>query len=225
MESDTHKWLKRIALQFLKEKGQDVVVNEVPFKCGIADACGLNYKRKEVRVIEAKATVKDFSRDKKLFWDDKYNYRSECHYFYIICPKLIIMPSEVPYGTGLIYVNDDDTYEIIKKPIKNTKKLKTLFETTLKKAIHRLSNELYYKDEHLYKDKTEGKYSKNAEILFAAIRCPKCKHVTKDLIHKEKTKEVKCKHCKEMIKIEKAKVREITGFNKTFINKIRKLTK
>ena len=60
METDTHKWLKRIGLKFLKEKGMNAVCNEVPFKCGISDCCGLQYKRKECRVVECKATLEDY---------------------------------------------------------------------------------------------------------------------------------------------------------------------
>jgi ribosomal protein S27E len=225
LETDTHKWLKRIALQFLREKGQDVVVNEVPFKCGIADALGLNYKRKEVRVVECKATKQDYVRDKKLLWNSKYNYYSESHYFYIMCPTDIIPKELVAPGVGLIYVNANDEYEIVKKPVKNTARLKTLFETTLRKAIKRISNELFYKDEKSYKDITEGKYSSKADVILAAIRCPNCKHVTKELIHRSKTSEVKCKHCKEIIHVKEAKVREITAYNQTFINKINKLIK
>jgi ribosomal protein S27E len=225
LETDTHKWLKRIALNFLREKGQDVVVNEVQFKCGIADALGLNYKRKEVRVVECKATKQDYIRDKKLFWDKKYNYYSECHYFYIMCPENVIDKSLVSPGVGLIYVKDNDEYEIVKKPVKNTSKLRTLFDTTLKKAIHRLSNEMFFKNDKEFKDVTEGKYSKKAEIIFAAVRCPKCKHVTKDLLNKNKTTEIKCKHCKEVIQVKETKVREITAYNKTFIDKINKLLK
>jgi transcription elongation factor Elf1 len=225
LETDTHKWLKRIALNFLREKGQDVVVNEVGFKCGIADAIGLNYKRKEVRVVECKATKQDYVRDKKLFWDKKYNYYSECHYFYIMCPENVIDKSLVAPGVGLIYVKDNDEYEIVKKPVKNTSKLKTLFDTTLKKAVHRLSNEMFFKNDKEFKDSTEGKYSKKADVIFAAVRCPHCKHVTKDLLNKNTTTEIKCKNCKEIIQVKETKVREITAYNKTFIDKINKLVK
>lgn len=60
METETHQWLKEMGLKFLKEKGMQLVCREVPFKCGISDCCGLQYKRKECRVVEAKATLQDY---------------------------------------------------------------------------------------------------------------------------------------------------------------------
>ena len=222
METDVHKWLKEIGLRFLKEKGMDMVVREVQFKCGIADCCGLNFKRKEVRVLECKATKQDYVRDHKLF-DLPKSYYAESHYFYIICPYGVIDKNLVQPGIGLIYVKDNDEYEIIKKPKKNTSRLKTLFDTTLRIAIRRLSNELYYKDEKEYKDITDQQYISKADIYLSAIRCPQCKHVTKELISKSKTKEVQCKHCKQMINIKNAKVRDITGYNQKFIDKLKQL--
>ena len=112
---------------------------------------------------------------------------------------------------------------MIKKPKKNTKHLKTRFDTTLKRAIIRISNELYYKDEKKYKDPTNDAFSRSADIFYSAIRCPNCKHVTKELISRKKTKEVKCKNCGQFITLENAKVREIIGFNKKFISQVKKL--
>ena len=36
---------------------------------------------------------------------------------------------------------------------------------------------------------------------------------------------LECKHCKEIIQVKETKVREITAYNKTFIDKINKLVK
>jgi len=80
-ETEMHLFLKKIALEFLREKVTDIVINECSFKCGISDAVGLNYKRKEVRVVECKAVKSDYTRDKKLFTLDK-SYYAETHYFY-----------------------------------------------------------------------------------------------------------------------------------------------
>ena len=221
METERTKWLKKIALQFLKEKGMNAVVNEVP--CGklIADALGLNFKRREIRIVEIKQTLADYKKGKSKI-SMKSGYYLYAHYFYVMCPRDIIPIDLVDPGIGLIYVNDDDTYEIVKKPFKNTKRLKALFDTTLKNAIHRLSNELYYKDEKEYKDPTEYKYRRNANIFLSAIRCPSCKHVTKELINSQ-TKTIKCSNCKNEINLENAKIREITGFNKKFIKRIEEL--
>ena len=223
METDTHKWLKKIALQFLREKGMQAVCKEVQFKVGIADCCGINFKREEVRIVECKATKQDYLRDKKLL--NLYSsYFPECHYFYIICPENVIPTELIAPGIGLIYVNDKDEYKIIKKPFKNTKRLKTMFKTTMKHLIHRLSNELYFKDEKQYIDETKEKYKRSANIYLAAIRCPKCKHVTKELIA-SKTETVKCSHCKQFIDIKNTKVRLITGYNNKFLERIDELRK
>jgi DNA-directed RNA polymerase subunit RPC12/RpoP len=222
METETHKWLKKIALEFLREKVSDLIVNECSFKCGISDAVGLNYKRKEVRVVECKAVKSDYLRDKKLFNLNK-SYYAESHYFYIMCPENVIMPEDVIPGIGLIWVDEYGKYTLVKKPIKNTKKLRTLFDTTLKLAIKRLSNELYFAEEKQYKDLTNEQFSKRADIYLISAICPKCRHATRELISKENTKEIKCNHCKTNIILEKAKVREISGFNNKFIKRMKEL--
>ena len=222
MESEAHKWLKEIGCKFLKEKGMNVIAREVSIKCGDCDVCGLNFKRKEVRIVECKQSLQDYIRDKKLF-DLQTSYYPECHYFYIICPENVIPVEKVVDGIGLIYVKPNDEYYIVKKPVKNKSRLKTLFDSTLKRAVHRLSNEVYYRNEKEYKDATEEKYKRKAEIYFSAVKCPYCKHVTKDLIHIHKSMSIKCKHCKKDIIIKDANVRYITGYNQTFISRLQKL--
>ena len=68
-ESDVHKRLKVVACAFLKKSCVDIVSTETKFRNikSIADACGINLKRKEVRVVEVKASLKDYKRDSKLF--------------------------------------------------------------------------------------------------------------------------------------------------------------
>lgn len=189
----------------------------------IADVVGINLKRQEVRIIEVKASKEDFARDKKLMTLD-YSYYKHCHYFYIMCPSNIIKVCDIPKEFGLLYVDEYDNVTVMQQPKKYTGRLKTLFGTSLKNACKGMTNTLlFYFSNRENKDPLDGKYDKNSVIKFGAIRCPKCKHVTKELFNKEKTKDVKCKHCKEPIDISKAKIREITGFNQTFINKINKL--
>ncbi|AEO93935.1 gp692 [Bacillus phage G] len=223
-EGLVHKNLKRLALYFLKEKVTDIVANEVDFanSWSVADAVGLNLKRREVRVVEVKASKGDFTRDKKLF-GDKTSYFYHAHYSYIMCPTNVIKPEEVPYGYGLLWVDEYDKIEVIKKPIKNTARLKTLFDTTLRRTCRSLTNtHLYHEENKEAKDETQGRFKRNADILLVAARCPNCKKHAKELIKKDVTKTIKCK-CKTEIDITKAKTREITGFNKTFIDKINKL--
>lgn len=226
-EGNVHKHLKKLALYFLKEKCVDLVANEVDFKnaYSIADAVGLNLKRKEVRVIEVKATKGDFIRDKKLF-GEKTSYFVHAHYSYIMCPTDIIQPEELPHGYGLLWVDENDKIEIIKKPIKNTARLKTLFDTTLKRTSRSLTNTFLFHEENKdHKDPTEGKYSRNPLVDFIAATCPVCKKRNKYLVNIQDT-EVKCskRGCGENIDLTKARKRVITSYNNTFITKVNKLT-
>ncbi|MNN01383.1 hypothetical protein D3C81_1140000 [compost metagenome] len=201
-----------------------MVCNEVDFynAWSIADAVGLNFKRKEVRVVEVKATKGDFKRDTKLF-GDKTSYFYHAHYSYIMCPTNVINIEDLPHGYGLLWVDEHDNITTVKKPIKNTARLKTLFDTTMKRTVKQLTNTyLYYEQNKENKDETNGKFSRNSNIKFISVRCPSCKKSMKDLIHKDKTKVIKCK-CKAEIDLTKAKIREITGFNKNFIDKVNKL--
>lgn len=223
-EGEVHAHLKTVALKFLKEKITDLVAVEVPFgnAWSVADAVGINFKREEVRVVECKATKGDFLRDKKLF-GNKTSYFYHAHYSYIMCPTDIIQPKEIPYGYGLLYVDEYDNITMVKKPIKNTARLKTLFKTTMKNTAKTLTNTtLYHKSNQENKDETQGKFSRNAKIKLIAVRCPGCKKYAKELIYEGKTTSIKCK-CKYEIDLTKAKIREITGFNDTFIKKINKL--
>lgn len=227
MEGEIHKHLKKLGLYFLKEKVTDIVANEVEFNnaWSVADCVGLNLKRKEVRVIEVKATKGDFKRDTKLF-GEKTSYFYHAHYSYIMCPRDIIFPEEIPHGYGLLWVDENDNIEVVKKPIKNTARLKTLFDTTLKRTARSLTNTfLYHEENKENKDETSGKFSRNATIKLISVRCPVCKKSTKELINKSYLGNIKCskKGCTGEIDLEKAKIREITGFNDAFIKKINKL--
>ncbi|MNJ90018.1 hypothetical protein D3C87_76090 [compost metagenome] len=226
-EGEIHKNLKKLALYFLKQKVTDLVANEVEFAnaWSVADAVGLNLKRREVRVIEVKATKGDFTRDTKLF-GDKTSYFYHAHYSYIMCPENVIKPEEVPYGYGLIWVDENDVCIMVKNPIKNTARLKTLFDTTLKRTARSLTNTfLYHEENKENKDETAGKFSRNAVVKLISVRCPVCKKATKELINKDFNGFIKCsqKSCIGTIDLSKAKIREVTGFNNAFINKINKL--
>lgn len=227
-EGEVHAHLKKLGLSFLKEKVTDLVCTEVDFNnsWSIADCVGLNFKRKEVRVIEVKATKGDYKRDTKLF-GEKTSYFYHAHYSYIMCPTNVIQPDELPHGYGLLWVDENDRIEVVKKPIKNTARLKTLFDTTLKKACRALTNQMLFKEENKEnKDETAGKFSRNAVVKLISARCPVCKKATKELINKGFSGMISCSQrgCDGEIDLSKAKVREITGFNNAFINKINKLT-
>jgi hypothetical protein len=144
-EGIMHKKLKKQALFYLKNKVTDIVAQEVKFtniRC-IADVVGINLKRKEIRVVEAKSTREDFFRDKSLFCPNS-SYLHHAHYVYLITPKGLIKKEEVPREVGLIWWSEENGTEVKQKPIKNKNKLKTRFETTLKRTTRRLTNELLY---------------------------------------------------------------------------------
>jgi len=145
-ESETHKRLKKVACAFLKKTCVDVVALETKFRNirSIADACGINLKKKEIRVIEVKATLQDYKRDKKLF-NLTTSYYPHCHYFYIMCPTDVVKKDMVIDGIGLLHVDQCGIITIVKKPTKNTSRLKTMFDTTLKNAVRSITNSLVYK--------------------------------------------------------------------------------
>ena len=145
-EGEIHKKLKVIAMKQGKELCTDLVAREVKYKNikSIADVVSINIKRKEVRIFEAKATKADFLRDKKLMDIDK-SYYKHCNYFYIICPKDIIMPEDICKEYGLIWVNlDTMETEIKQKPKKYTGRLKTMFDTSLKNSLKAITNDLLF---------------------------------------------------------------------------------
>ena len=219
-EGVLHKELKDIAMRWMKKQVTDIVCPEVEFKnikC-IADVVGINFKRKEVRVIEIKSTRSDFIRDKKLF-EEKTTYFYHSHYCYIMCPKNIINIDDIPYGYGLLWVDEYENIIIIKRPIKNKQKLKTMFETTLKNTAKKLTNLLLFSKENKeHKDETDGFFDKRSKIKMISIKCISCKKQVKDLINIEKNKAIHCK-CGAILDLESNKYREITGFNKSFLKK------
>lgn len=147
-EGSVHKRLKIVAAAFLKKNCTDLVSTETKFRNlrSIADACGINLKRKEIRVVEVKATYKDYIRDSKLFKLDK-SYFPHCNYFYIMCPTDIIPKDKVLKEFGLLYVDENNIITVIQRPTKN-KKLKTRFETTLRNTCRSITNDLVFKFMH-----------------------------------------------------------------------------
>lgn len=145
-EGPIHKKVKAVAMKFLKEKTTDISAREVKYKNmkSIADAVGINIKRREVRIIEVKATRADYIRDKKLLELD-YSYYKHCNYFYIMCPIDIIQLDDVPKEYGLLWVNLETLEVIVKRPPKKySGRLKTMFDTSLKYAVKANTNDLLF---------------------------------------------------------------------------------
>lgn len=129
----------------IKTKCTDLCSKEVKYRNirSIADAVGINFKRKEVRIIEVKATKADYIRDKKLM-DIEKSYYKHCHYFYIMCPDNIIQPEDVPKEYGLLWVNEANEVTVKRNPKKYTGRLKTMFDTSLKNTCRSLTNNVIY---------------------------------------------------------------------------------
>lgn len=223
-EGIIHKNLKDLALKWLKTKVIDIVCPEVDFyniKC-VADVVGINYKRKEVRIIEIKSSKKDLIRDKKLF-NEETSYFYHSHYVYIMCPKEVIKIEDIPKGYGLIWVDENEKIKVIKKPIKNKSRLKTMFETTLRISTKKLTNIFLFQEENKYnKDETGGFFSSKSKIKLISFKCPLCKKIKKELINKDNISLISCS-CGNKINLKNISFKEITGFNNSFIKKINNL--
>lgn len=220
-EGDVHKHLKQVGGLWLKKLVTDLVATEVEFwnASSVADVVGINLERREIRVIEVKASHADFIRDKKL-WDTKTSYHSHVHYSYILCPPNVIQASEAPKGYGLLWCDDRDNIKTVKRPTKQKDKLKTTFETTLRRTTRALTNQVLYRDQNqLYKDFTRGTYSQQAHIWLVGIRCPQCCKTHEYLIHQHNTQEVTCP-CRAVLTLREVNVRYITGFNKKFTDQL-----
>lgn len=223
MESETHKRLKRIGMYWLKTKVTDLVCVEAKYRNlhSIADVAGINLKREEVRIMECKATMQDFKRDKKLFDIDK-SYYKHCHYFYIMCPENIIQINDIPKEYGLLWVNDKDEVIVKQSPIKYKGRLKTMYKTSLKNISRAITNTLlYYFDNQDNKDETNKQFKRNASVFYSALTCPTCHKVTKLLNNNKGI--YKCKHCKQDIDIQNCKNRVITAYNDTFMKEVNRL--
>ena len=146
IEGNVHKRLKLLGLKFLKKKVIDIVCIEAKYRNmrSIADVCGINLKRKEIRIIEVKASRADFIRDKKIF-DLDQSYYKHCHYFYIMCPVDILTLEDVPKEYGLLWVDEQDNITVKRNPKKYNDKLKTRFETSLKNIVRALTNNYLFK--------------------------------------------------------------------------------
>jgi Zn ribbon nucleic-acid-binding protein len=224
-EGKVHKHLKQVALRWLKFKVTDLVGAEVKFHnaYSVADAAGVNLKRKEVRIIEVKSSKADLKRDDKLF-KKPTSYYYHAHYSYIMCPEGVLDKNDIPKYFGLLYVDDYDNVEVIKNPTKNKGRLKTYFKTTLRRTARALTNDKIFSKENIESyDRTNGHYKRKAKLWLIRTRCPDCKKHPKILIHEDNTNIVECPKCGTEIDLDKAKVNKVSGYNKKFIKQANNL--
>ncbi len=149
-EGAEHHRLKVVAMAFLKKHCVDLVAAEVKFRNmrSRADACGVNLKRKEVRVVECKASRADFLRDKKLQQADAA-YWPHSTYFYVCCPPGVVKKSDIPAEYGLLYVDKRGRVKTERAPRKYTGHLRTRFETTLRNVCRAATNDLLFNHHHI----------------------------------------------------------------------------
>lgn len=145
-EGEMHKKLKDIGMIWLRTRCIDLVSKEVKYKNmrSIADVVGINYKRKEVRIIECKASREDYFRDKKLM-DLTQSYYMHCQYFYILCPENILNINDVPKEYGLLWLMPNNEIIVKRNPTKYTGKTKTQLQTSIKRCSRSLTNNMVYK--------------------------------------------------------------------------------
>ncbi|WP_062047021.1 MmcB family DNA repair protein [Bacillus sp. JCM 19034] len=223
MESHLHKHLKKESLYWLKEKMTDLCANEVKLfvrrKRVIADAVGINMKRKEVRIIEVKTSRQDFLRDETLY--SEYGYHHLAHYCYLLTPENLLALEELPKGYGLLEIDEFDKITVKRKPTKNQKPFLKL-ETIIKRTGRAATNTLLYKElSYDTKDVTSGAFSKGATIFLISATCPQCKQRNKYLIEKgQQTVECLKKSCQQTIPLDKARVHTVTGYNQEFLRQI-----
>lgn len=120
--------------------GSSVLTSHVRFD---AWALKMSFKTPHATGYEVKVSRQDFLRDSKI-----PVYLGYCHYFYLVCPRELIKPEEVPEGSGLIWCkksNKGISFSIVKKaPFRDIVIPNELFlyilmwRTTLKDTKHDL---------------------------------------------------------------------------------------
>ena len=125
-ETDGHYELKQVAKYLAKWKGCQMVADEVggfrdmalfPDKGGVVDVAGIKVDCGQLTSygFEVKVTLGDF----------RNGYNTGADYTYIVAPKGIIPPAEIPKGIGLYEVDLNDysiTYQHAIYGIKTVKK-------------------------------------------------------------------------------------------------------
>ena len=97
----------------------------------------------ETREFEIKISRSDFLVDSK---KKKHSaHESGANYFYYVCPKGMINPSEIEKKYGLIYIWETGFVEVVKKPRRLNE---SIFENW-----KQIANKMYWKWENLWREK------------------------------------------------------------------------
>ncbi|MGJ9385514.1 hypothetical protein [Salipaludibacillus sp. CF4.18] len=226
MEGPLHKYFKQQSLYWLKNKMTDLCANEVKLyarrKKLKADALGINFKRKESRIIEVKISREDFLRDEVLA--ASYGYHAIADYAYLMTPVGLLSKEEIPIGYGLLEMDEFDTIKVRRNPTRNPKpilKLDTLVKRTARAATNAVLFQELTKEN---KDLTDGAFSKEALAHLVRATCPLCKKRKMYLIHSNQEFVVcESRTCKNDIPLLKARVHTMTSYNENFLNELEDL--
>jgi hypothetical protein len=113
------------------------------------------YQKSNIYEYEIKISRQDFKKDfikekHQHIINEKFTYVRKgeqlwrvCNYFNYVVPKDLISVEEVPEYSGLIYINEDFTFDIIKKP-RLLHKTKATPEF-IRQLAHNLSCKLIFK--------------------------------------------------------------------------------
>lgn len=217
MEQSLHKQLKRLSLFWLKEKSIDLVANEVKFyvkrKKLIADAVGINFKKKEIRIIEVKTSKKDFERD-ILLQHDTFGYHNLAHYAYLLTPINLLDRKVIPSRYGLLECNQDGDVNVVKRPEKNAKPF-IGFDTATKRTSRALTNA------HLFKeaDLSQTHFSENAKLHMITATCTSCKNREPYIINTS-DEMLTCHKCGSEFPIIGSRAFFLSNFNEKFIQSV-----
>jgi hypothetical protein len=222
MEGNLHKHLKQIALLWLKGKVTDLTAPEVKLyvkrKKLLADAVGVNIKRKEVRFIEVKTSRQDLKRDEGLY-DDRYSYAKLGNYAYIMSPVGVLDAEDLPEGYGWLEVDEDDQVVVRKNPHRN-KKSSIQWDTLLKRTGRAITNTyLFSQTNREQKDHTSGEYTKKPVAQLIALTCLSCR-VRHKYVTSFEQEHVTCKSCHNETTLSKGRKYVITQYNHHFLSEL-----
>lgn len=120
-------------------------------ECDVISVSKSNYIYEYEIKISRQDFKKDFLKEKhNHILNEKFTYIRKgqqlwrvCNYFSYVVPKDLVTVEEVPDYAGLIYINEDFTFEIVKKP-KLLHKTKATYEF-IRQLAHNLSCKLVFK--------------------------------------------------------------------------------
>jgi len=154
-DNSKSKNIESSLIMYLYEKGHSPISSKVKI-CGLQECDVISVSKSDyIYEYEIKISRQDFKRD---FLKEKHNHilnenftyiRKKqqffrvCNYFNYVVPKGLVSVEEVPDYAGLIYINEDFTFDIIKKP-KLLHKVKA-DSGFIRQLAHNLSCKLIFK--------------------------------------------------------------------------------